>query len=58
VFSSRLEISELDRILFSAIDANGFDGITDATGNMVDGSTRTAAEAEGIDPICLYGNMM
>jgi len=51
VLSVGLEIAGIDRILLSAIDTDGFDGNTDAAGGMVDGGTRAAAEAEGIDPI-------
>lgn len=51
VLSAGLEIAGLDRILVAAIDTDGFDGNTDAAGGMVDGSTRAAVEAEGIDPI-------
>lgn len=51
VLSAGLEIAGIDKILLSAIDTDGFDGNTDAAGGMVDGGTRAAAEAEGIDPI-------
>jgi len=48
--SAGLEIDGYDRIAIASIDTDGIDGIADAAGGLVDGTTRAALKNKGIDP--------
>jgi glycerate-2-kinase len=48
--SASLEIDGYDRIAIASIDTDGIDGIADAAGGLVDGTTRAALNKCGIDP--------
>jgi len=45
-----VEIDGYDRIAIASIDTDGIDGISEAAGGLVDGSTKAALENKGIDP--------
>lgn len=49
--SAGLEIGGFDRIVIASIDTDGIDGVTDAAGGLVDGSTWTTAKNKGMDPL-------
>lgn len=49
--SAGLEIGGFDRITIAAIDTDGIDGITDAAGGLVDGSTWATVRSKGLDPL-------
>ena len=49
--SAGLEINGFDRIAIASIDTDGIDGIADAAGGLVDGSTWAAVKSKGIDPL-------
>lgn len=49
--SAGLEIGGFDRIAIASIDTDGIDGIADAAGGLVDGSTWAAVKSKGLDPL-------
>jgi glycerate-2-kinase len=49
--SAGLEINGFDRIAIASIDTDGIDGVADAAGGLVDGSTWAAVKSKGIDPL-------
>jgi glycerate-2-kinase len=48
--SAGLELDGHDGIVIASIDTDGIDGIADAAGGLVDGSTRAELQGKGIDP--------
>jgi glycerate 2-kinase len=49
--SAGLEIGGFDRIAIASIDTDGIDGIADAAGGLVDGSTWAAVKSKRLDPL-------
>lgn len=49
--SAGLEIGGFDRIAIASVDTDGIDGVTDAAGGLVDGSTWAAIKDKGVDPL-------
>ncbi len=47
--SASLDIKNRSNIVIAAVDTDGIDGSTDASGGLVDGLTAVAAEAQNID---------
>ena len=48
--SASLEIDGFDNIAIASIDTDGIDGVTEAAGGLVDGSTWITAKNKGMDP--------
>jgi glycerate-2-kinase len=49
--SACLEIGGFDRVAIAALDTDGIDGIADAAGGLVDGSTCATVKSKGLDPL-------
>jgi glycerate-2-kinase len=49
--SAGLEIAGHEGIVISSIDSDGFDGVTEAAGGMVDASMMAIAKAQDLDPM-------